>query len=97
MKHCIGGKLAGVLVGARLMPNPPADTAGCLYGGIGIINKCDGPIQPDGTWQRCVAFATWVPSGASSFPVPDKRCDVIGPDQHPQDPAFNDPPARIGD
>jgi hypothetical protein len=97
MKHCIGGVLAAVLIGAGLIANAPSANAGCLYGGIGIINKCDGPIQPDGTWQRCVAFATWVPSGASSFLVPDKRCDLVGANQHPGDAAFADPPVHIDD
>jgi hypothetical protein len=38
-----------------------------------------------------------VPSGASSFLVPDKRCDLMGPDQHPSDLAFADPPTHIDD
>jgi hypothetical protein len=97
MRHRIVGGLAAVLIaGGPIAAAPPAN-AGCQYGGIGIINKCDGPVQPDGTWQRCVAFANWVASGASSFLVPDKRCDVMGPDQHPGDSAFADPPAHIND
>lgn len=87
---------AAAMAGGLLAVAPPAN-AGCQYGGIGVINKCDGPIQPDGTWQRCVTFANWVPHGASSYLVPDKHCDVMGADQHPADFAFADPPMHIDD
>ncbi|MBW0016827.1 MAG: hypothetical protein JO236_04675 [Mycobacterium sp.] len=97
MKHCIVGGLAAVLMAGGLIASAPPANAGCQYGGVGIINKCDGPIQPDGTWQRCVAFATWMPSGASSYLVPDKRCNVIGPNQYPGGLAFADPPTHIDD
>jgi hypothetical protein len=96
MKYCIVGGLAAVLMAAGLIAAAPPASAGCQYGGS-FISKCDGPVQPDGTWQRCVAVATWVPSGASSFLAPDKRCDVMGPDQQPGDFAFTDPPWHIDD
>lgn len=82
---------AGGLIAAA----PPAN-AGCLYGGP-VLSKCDGPVQPDGTWQRCVAFTTLVPSGMSTFLMPERRCDVMGGDQHPADPSFADPPMHIDD
>jgi hypothetical protein len=97
MNHCTVVGLAAVLLAGGLIAAAPPANAGCRYGGPGVINKCDGPVQPDGTWQRCVAFATWVPSGASSFLVPDKRCDLMGPGQPPRDLAFADPPAHIDD
>jgi hypothetical protein len=87
---------AALMAGGLIAAAPPAN-AGCQYGGLGIISKCDGPVQPDGTWQRCVAFANWVASGASSYLVPDKRCDLVGPDQHPGGLAFADPPTHIDD
>jgi hypothetical protein len=94
MKHCIVGGLAAVLMAGGLIAAAPPANAGCQYGGL-VISKCDGPIQPDGTWQRCVAVATLVPSGASSFLVPDRRCDLMGADQNPWGLGFADPPTHI--
>ncbi len=54
MKHCIVGGLATVLMAGALIASAPSASAGCPYGGP-VISKCDGPVQPDGTWQRCVA------------------------------------------
>ena len=96
MKRCIVGGLGAVLTAGGLIVLPPPANAGCQYGGP-VISKCDGPVQPDGTWQRCVAVAHLVYSGASSFLVPDKRCDLMGPDQHPWDLAFANPPTHIDD
>jgi hypothetical protein len=94
MKRCMFGGLGALLLAGWLVAAAPPASAGCVYGG-GVLSKCDGPIQPDGTWQRCVATTHLVPNGASSFLVPDKRCDQMGPDQHPGDGAFADPPMHI--
>ena len=96
MKPCVVGALAAVLMAAQLIASPPSASAGCQYGGP-VLSKCDGPVQPDGTWQRCVAFTHLIYSGASSFLVPEKHCDLMGPDQHPGDPGFADPPIHIDD
>ncbi|MGB7869931.1 MAG: hypothetical protein WBM01_16915 [Mycobacterium sp.] len=96
MKTCIVGGLAAVLMTGELIASAPPASAGCPYGGP-VISKCDGPVQPDGTWQRCVAAPHLVYSGASSFLVPDRRCDLMGPDQHPWDLGFADPPTHIDD
>lgn len=94
MKRCIVGLLAALLMAAELIALAPQASAGCQYGGQ-FISKCDGPVQPDGTWQRCVAVAQLIPRGASSYFVPEKRCDLLGPDQQPGDLAFADPPTHI--
>jgi len=94
MKRCIVGGAAALLIAAGLIASAPPAGAGCQYGGP-VLSKCDGPVQPDGTWQRCVAFTRLIPNGASSYLVPDRRCDVMGPDQHPSDPSLADPPAHI--
>lgn len=94
MKRSIIGGLAGLLMAAELIAAAPPASAGCQYGGP-VISKCDGPIQPDGTWQRCVAAPRLEYRGASSYLVPERRCDVMGPDQHPGDLAFADPPTHI--
>lgn len=96
MRQSIVGGLAVMLVAGGLIASAPPASAGCQYGG-GFISKCDGPIQPDGTWQRCVAVATLIPRGASSFLAPEKRCDVMGAGQNSGDFAFTDPPTHIDD
>jgi hypothetical protein len=96
MTRCIVGGLAALLMAAELIASAPPASAGCQYGGP-VISKCDGPVQPDGTWQRCVAAPRLIYSGASSFLVPEKRCDLMGPGQHPGDLAFADPPTHIDD
>ena len=96
MKRGIVGVMAALLMAAELIATAPPASAGCQYGGP-FISKCDGPVQPDGTWQRCAAVAQLIPSGFSSYLVPVKRCDLMGPDQHPGDLAFADPPTHIDD
>jgi hypothetical protein len=91
----IASLCAPLMAGGLIAAAPPAN-AGCQYGGL-VISKCDGPVQPDGTWQRCVVFSHWIPSGASSYLVPERRCDSMGPDQHPWGLAFADPPTHIDD
>ena len=49
MKHHIFAGLAAVLAAGALIGSAPQANAGCQYGGI-AVSKCDGPIQPDGTW-----------------------------------------------
>ena len=94
MKRGIVGGLTALLVTTALIGSAPQASAGCLYGGP-VISKCDGPVQPDGTWQRCVGVASWVPSGFGSHLVPVKQCDLMGPNQNRWDFAFADPPAHI--
>ena len=86
---------AALMAGGLIAAAPPAN-AGCQYGGgPGVFSKCDGPVQPDGTWQRCVATTYLSYQGASSFLIPEKSCDVMGPDQHPGGFGFADPPTHI--
>jgi hypothetical protein len=94
MKRGIVAGLATLLMAAGVIASAPSANAGCHYGGP-VISKCDGPVQPDGTWQRCVAVARLIPNGASSYLVPDGHCDVMGPDQRPSDLTFADPPTHI--
>lgn len=94
MKRGIVAGLATLLMAAGVITPAPSANAGCQYGGP-VISKCDGPVQPDGTWQRCVAVARLIPNGASSYLVPDGHCDAMGPDQRPSDLTFTDPPTHI--
>ncbi len=92
-RHIVSG-LAGLLMAAELVAAAPRASAGCVYGGP-VLSKCDGPVQPDGTWQRCVTVTQFVPHGASSYLVPENHCDLMGPDQHPADLSFADPATHI--
>jgi len=96
MKRCLIGGLAAALIAAGLIASAPLASAGCQPGGPGT-NKCDGPVQPDGTWQRCLVSTFLMPRGASSYLVPTRTCDVMGPDQRPGDFNFADPPTHIDD
>ena len=96
VRHCVSAGLATVLMVAGLIAAAPTARAGCLYRGP-FISKCDGPVQPDGTWQRCVAVPQMVPSGTSSYLIPVKRRDVMGTDLRPADFAFADPPTHLDD
>jgi hypothetical protein len=58
MNQYIVGSLATALTASALIASAPTASAGCQYGG-GLVEKmCDGPVQDDGTWQRCVTQAT---------------------------------------
>jgi hypothetical protein len=94
MKRCIVGGFAALLMAAGLTTLAPPASAGCQYGG-GVLSRCDGPIQPDGTWQRCVAVQRLILNGASSYLVPDGHCDSMGPGRPPADLSFADPPVHI--
>jgi hypothetical protein len=94
MKRCFVGGLAAALWAAGLIASAPPASAGCQYGGF-VISECDGPVQPDGTWQRCVVFS--YTSGTPSYARPETRCDFMGPDLHPWGRAFDDPPTHIDD
>ena len=94
MKHYIFAGLTAVLVAGGLVGSAPPAIAGCLYGGLSA-SRCDGPVQPDGTWQRCVIFNSF--SNDSGDRSPSRRCDQMGPDLHPWGMAFNDPPTHIDD
>jgi hypothetical protein len=96
MNRSIVGGLAAALMAGGLIAWASAASAGCQYGGP-IISKCDGPVQPNGTWQRCVVAPRLVYSGASSFLVPERQCDLMGPDQHPGDFNFANPPTHLDD
>ncbi|MDX6502400.1 MAG: hypothetical protein QOG23_5664 [Blastocatellia bacterium] len=87
--------MAGVLTAGPLASAPPASAA-CQFGGI-AISKCDEPIQPDGTWQRCVTFPPTAGRDGSPVYVTSTNCQTLGPDQHPWGVAFNDPPTHIDD
>jgi hypothetical protein len=93
MRHWIVAGLAAILMTGGLIASAPPAGAGCQYGGL-VASKCDGPVQPDGTWQRCVVITT-SHSGPSYQWSPN--CKLMVPDQYPLGLAFADPPTHIDD
>jgi hypothetical protein len=93
MKHRTVGGLAALLMAGGLIASAPPASAGCQYGGL-VASKCDGPVQPDGTWQRCVVTST---SHSGSISQWTPTCKLMGPDQFPLGLAFSDPPTHIDD
>ncbi|UXA19061.1 hypothetical protein [Mycobacterium sp. SMC-4] len=96
MKRCIVGVVVTAFMTTGLVTTAPPAVAGCHYGGQ-FLSKCDGPVQPDGSWERCVGVAQLVPRGFSSYLTPVKHCVPMGPGHPVADPAVADPPWRIGD
>jgi hypothetical protein len=100
MRFSLVAGLAAALTLGGLIAAAPQASAGCRNGGPWALSQCDGPVQPDGTWQRCVLFnSTYggLHGDHNYFRTPDKRCDMMGPDLHPWGMAFNDPPTHIDD
>lgn len=58
MRYLAAALATGLMTGALIASAPPA-RAGCLQYPVIVFplppanQLCDGPIQPDGTWQRC--------------------------------------------
>ncbi|MCV7049586.1 hypothetical protein H7H82_03025 [Mycobacterium heidelbergense] len=53
---------------------------GCENGGfLNTVMICDGPIRPDGTWQRCASWQpTYNPGYGGGFYAPGgQQCRVI--------------------
>jgi hypothetical protein len=99
MKQSIIAGLAAILVAGGLLHSAPGASAGCQPGAPFAISKCDGPVQPDGTWQRCVTFqqtSIGLRDSPSSY-LTNTNCQTVGPDQHPWGLAFVDPPTHIDD
>jgi hypothetical protein len=85
----VGIVATGLTAGALIASAPPAG-AGCQYGG-GLVEKmCDGPIQDDGTWQRCVTQHT-------QDVINRIHCQMMGPGQNPLGLAYYNPPTHIDD
>ena len=59
-------------------------SAGCETNMLGV-QYCDGPIRPDGTWDRCWhsdAFANYGPLGQVQYVVPAMgKCFPVDPSQ----------------
>ncbi|MGB9307670.1 MAG: hypothetical protein WCB92_29530 [Mycobacterium sp.] len=94
MKQFIIAGVGTALAFGALIAAAPQASAGCQYGGL-TVSKCDGPVQPDGTWQRCAVFSGYG-SGRPYYST-NVNCQTLGPDQHPWGLAFNFPSEHIDD
>ena len=100
MKRRISGGLAAVLLAAGLTVAgligwAPVANAGCINAQLLLFptaQKCDDPVQPDGTWKRCVVY--YAPPGD---PAAQYDCHRMGPGIDTVVHPFYDPPAHIAD
>lgn len=83
MKRCLTGGLAATLLATGLIAGPaigsaPTAQAGCQDNPLlsfSTAQKCDGPMQPDGSWQRCVIYYYLPPKS----PPSQQDCHQMGP------------------
>ena len=87
MKRCIVASLDALLTAGGPVSAAPPASAGCISA-PGVINKCEGPVQPDGTWPRCIMTTHLSYHGPSPFLIPERSCETIGP-------GAGDPPGHI--
>jgi hypothetical protein len=90
MKQYLVAGLAGMAVAGGLISAAPPASAGCLYGGWMAASRCDGPVQPDGTWQRCMTYSN------HNF-IPQNSCAQMSADQPPWIPILMSPRTHIDD
>jgi hypothetical protein len=79
-KQYIVAGLAAALIAGGLIGSAPPASAGCMYGRYGAISRCDDPVQPDGTWQRCMEYDE---TSGSTLHRRMHRCFLMGPGQTP--------------
>lgn len=98
MYRWLGATAAVVLPAATMLIGFAAPaSAGCEY--QVFAQYCDGPIQPDGTWERCFVAAGQTFSGqygqVAGWIPPVGRCYEVDPAAFPVTP-LGQPPYHIG-
>ena len=99
-KQYIIGELAAVLMAGGLISAAPPASAGCqnVASGVHPAEICDGPVQPDGNWQRCVKeYTGFVMIGGHPLNLPRTSCYPYGPGQTPPPHAWIEQPTHIDD
>jgi hypothetical protein len=92
MQQYIVGGLGAVLVAGGLIASTPQASAGCENPRNPLnpnAELCDGPIQPDGTWERCVNYSQ------PGVPYSQSECHLMGPNQQTLPIPFYQPPTHI--
>jgi hypothetical protein len=98
-QYFIAGVAAALVTGGLIAAAPPA-SAGCQNARWSVhptAQECDGPVQPDGTWQRCVKYYTAVMIGGRPMDLPQTGCYPFGPDQPASPHGWVDLPTHIDD
>jgi hypothetical protein len=91
-QYIVGGLAAALMAGGLVATAPPA-SAGCrnpLWAEHPFAQECDGPIQSDGTWQRCMTYSN------GGF-IPQNSCAQMSADQPPWIPILSSPRTHIDD
>jgi hypothetical protein len=86
MKYYVVAGVADMVVAGGLIAAAPPASAGCQNAGWldrPLAQMCDGPVQPDGTWQRCVKYYAALMIGGRPLDLPRNTCYSMGPDQAP--------------
>ena len=53
--YVVAGLAGGLMMTGALITTAPPASAGCMtWQALQPEPLCDGPIQPDGSWQRCI-------------------------------------------
>lgn len=100
MRRYLTGTLAITLVGAGLtagwlVGSAPSAHAGCQDNPLlffSTAQKCDGPVAPDGSWQRCVIYYYEPPKS----PPSQQDCHPMGPGRDYPPHSFYQPETHIG-
>jgi hypothetical protein len=90
--QCTVGGLAAALVADGPITTAPQVSAGCknpLWASHPFAQLCDGPIQGDGTWQRCMTYG-------DGF-TPHNSCAQMSAGQPPGIPILSSAPTHIDD
>lgn len=91
--YLLGGLVAALLTAGVIVAAPPAG-AGCQGDPLLFFpaaQKCDGPIAPDGSWQRCVVYHYQPPAS----PPEQSDCHPMGAGRPATAHQFYDPPTHI--
>lgn len=94
VKHYVIAVLTAALPAAGLIASAPPAGAGCQSAQLLIFptaQKCDGPVAPDGSWQRCVVYHHQPPSS----PPEQSDCHPMGAGSQTTAHPFYDPPNHI--
>ena len=87
-----------MLMAGSLTVAAPSASAGCQNPGWSVhptAEMCDGPVHPDGTWERCLKYYMAFVIGGRPMDLPQTNCYPFGPDQPPSPHGWVDPPTHI--
>ena len=84
--YVVAGLTAELMMTMALIATAPPASAGCVpY--VRQTLLCDGPIQPDGSWQRCLPLP--------DTPYDGLRCWLLGPGHAQPWQIYTNPPLPV--